>query len=148
MDPDRWQHITGIFHEALAQDSRSRESFLAAACGTDADLRRQVEAMLAADAKAAKSPEPFRSPTAAVTPGTQFGPYRIESLIGAGGMGEVYKARDTRLNRTVAIKVMPAEFAHEPELRQRFEREAQAIAALHHPHICVLHDIGHQDANW
>ena len=101
--------------------------------------------MLAGDERAATAGDPFHIPPQAVAPGTQLGPYRIDSLLGAGGMGEVYKARDSRLNRTVAIKVLPAVFAHDVELRQRFEREAQAIAALHHPHICVLHDIGNQD---
>ena len=72
-----------------------------------------------------------------VQPGTQFGPYEILSLIGAGGMGEVYKARDTRLDRTVAIKVL-IDLPDKPELTQRFEREARAIAALNHPHICTL----------
>ncbi len=80
-----------------------------------------------------------------LTPGRQLGPYEIQTPVGAGGMGEVYKARDTRLNRSVAIKVLPRHLKDNPELRQRFEREAQAIAALEHPHICVLHDVGHQD---
>jgi serine/threonine-protein kinase len=74
--------------------------------------------------------------------GTRLGPYTIESPIGAGGMGEVYKARDTRLDRTVAIKVLPAHIAADPDARERFEREARAVAALNHPHICTLHDIG------
>ena len=74
--------------------------------------------------------------------GRQLGPYEILEAIGAGGMGEVYRARDTRLNRSIAIKVLPAQVADRKEARQRFEREAQAIAALNHPHICVLHDIG------
>ena len=74
--------------------------------------------------------------------GTRLGPYEIQSAIGAGGMGEVYKARDTRLDRTVAIKVLPAELSADPDRRARFEREARAIAALNHPHICTLHDIG------
>ena len=77
--------------------------------------------------------------------GASLGPYRIEQPIGAGGMGEVYRARDSRLDRTVAIKVLLAHLAANPELRQRFEREARAVAALNHPHICVLHDIGQQD---
>ncbi len=77
--------------------------------------------------------------------GTRLGPYEILSPIGAGGMGEVYKARDTRLERTVAVKVLPPHVADRPEFRQRFEREARAIAALNHPHICTLHDIGEQD---
>ncbi len=74
--------------------------------------------------------------------GTRLGPYEIVAAIGAGGMGEVYRARDTRLDRTVAIKVLPAHVAADPDLRARFEREARAVAALQHPHICVLHDVG------
>ena len=75
--------------------------------------------------------------------GTQLGPYEILSPIGAGGMGEVYKARDTRLDRTVAIKVLPAHVAADPDLKRRFEREAKMISSLNHPHICTLYDIGH-----
>ena len=77
--------------------------------------------------------------------GTQLGPYEILSPLGAGGMGEAYKARDTRLDRTVAIKVLLAHVADDPDLRQRFEREAKTISSLNHPHICTLYDIGQQD---
>src|ERR1700674_4597401 len=77
--------------------------------------------------------------------GTRFGPYEIISAAGAGGMGEVYRAKDTRLDRLVALKVLPPELAHNPEKRQRFEREARSISTLSHPHICTLHDIGQQD---
>src|SRR5436190_5511738 len=80
-----------------------------------------------------------------VETGKQLGPYKILSLIGAGGMGEVYKAQDTRLNRTVAIKVLPQEISAKPEAKARLEREAQVIAALNHPHICTLYDVGEQD---
>src|SRR3970282_1547745 len=80
-----------------------------------------------------------------VAPGPRLGPYEILAPAGAGGMGEVYRARDTRLDRTVAIKVLPAHLSGDPLLRQRFEREAKAISALNHPHICILHDVGHQD---
>ena len=80
-----------------------------------------------------------------LTPGTTLGPYEILSPIGAGGMGEVYKARDTRLDRTVVIKVLPEHVAADPDLKQRFEREAKTISSLNHPHICTLHDIGNQD---
>jgi hypothetical protein len=82
----------------------------------------------------------------ALAPGTRLGPYAITASIGAGGMGEVYKATDTRLDRTVAIKVLPEHVASDPELRQRFEREAKTLAALSHPHICPVFDVGHQDA--
>ena len=78
-----------------------------------------------------------------LSPGTTLGPYEIQALLGAGGMGEVYKATDTRLDRTVAIKVLLAHVADDPDLRQRFEREAKAISSLNHPHICTLYDIGH-----
>src|SRR5271169_6622545 len=81
----------------------------------------------------------------AIQPGHHLGPYEILAAIGAGGMGEVYKARDTRLDRIVAIKVLPLHLADRAELRERFEREAKTIASLNHPHICVLHDIGQQD---
>ena len=75
-------------------------------------------------------------------PGTTLGPYEILSPIGAGGMGEVYKARDTRLDRTVAIKVLPEHIGADPDLKQRFEREAKTISSLNHPHICTLYEVG------
>src|ERR1700736_3990688 len=81
----------------------------------------------------------------AILPGLRLGPYEILSSIGAGGMGEVYRAKDTRLDRIVAIKVLPPHLADRAELRERFEREAKAISSLNHPHICTLHDVGHQD---
>jgi len=80
-----------------------------------------------------------------LTSGTKLGPYEIQSPLGAGGMGEVYRARDTRLDRTVAVKILPAHLSSNPEAKQRFEREARAISSLNHPNICTLHDVGHQD---
>src|SRR5438093_5466334 len=80
-----------------------------------------------------------------LTPGTRLGPYELLEPLGAGGMGEVYKARDTRLDRTVAIKVLPQHLSATPDLRARFEREARAVSSLNHPHICTLYDVGHQD---
>jgi eukaryotic-like serine/threonine-protein kinase len=80
-----------------------------------------------------------------LAPGTQLGPYEISAPLGAGGMGEVYRARDTRLERTVAIKILPTQFSSDPVRKQRFEREAKTISSLNHPHICVLYDVGHQD---
>src|SRR5688572_9824421 len=80
-----------------------------------------------------------------VAAGSRLGPYEVLSPLGAGGMGEVYKARDSRLDRFVAIKVLPSHLANNPELKQRFEREARAVSSLNHPHICVLHDVGQQD---
>src|SRR5262245_15042217 len=77
--------------------------------------------------------------------GTRLGPYEILSPIGAGGMGEVYRARDTRLDRSVAVKLLSAHLSSSPELRQRFEREARSVSGLNHPNICTLHDVGEQD---
>src|SRR3989475_2779666 len=84
-------------------------------------------------------------PPMPLTPSTKLGPYEILAPLGAGGMGEVYRARDTRLDRTVAVKVLPAHLSSSPEVRARFEREARAVSSLNHPHICTLHDVGHQD---
>src|SRR6202040_732224 len=81
----------------------------------------------------------------ALSPGSRLGPYEILSPLGAGGMGEVYRARDKRLGRDVAIKILPKEMSADPARKQRFEREAKSISGLNHPHICVLHDVGHQD---
>src|ERR1700730_9539976 len=81
----------------------------------------------------------------AIPAGTRLGPYEVLSAVGAGGMGEVYRARDTRLDRTVAIKILPDHLADRAELRERFECEAKTISSLNHPHICTLYDVGHQD---
>ncbi len=80
-----------------------------------------------------------------LAPETKLGPYVVVEALGAGGMGEVYRARDTRLDRDVAIKVLPQNLSQDPTRRQRLEREAKAVSRLNHPHICTLHDIGHDD---
>jgi eukaryotic-like serine/threonine-protein kinase len=79
-----------------------------------------------------------------IEPHTRLGPYEILSHLGAGGMGEVWRARDTRLERTVAIKILPAALSQNPQLRMRFEREARVISQLNHPHICTVHDVGQE----
>jgi serine/threonine protein kinase len=79
--------------------------------------------------------------------GTRLGPYEIQSAIGAGGMGQVYKARDTRLDRSVAIKILAPDVSADPDRRARFEREAKTVAGLSHPHICTLHDVGEHDGS-
>ena len=81
----------------------------------------------------------------ALSPGTKLGPYEIQSPLGAGGMGEVYRAQETRLGRDVAIKILPVHLVSTPEARERFESEARAVSSLNHPHICSLHDMGHHD---
>src|SRR5215468_352387 len=80
-----------------------------------------------------------------VPAGTRLGPFEIQALLGAGGMGEVYRARDTRLDRTVAVKVLPPHLSNLPDIRERFEREARTISSLNHPNICTLFDVGRED---
>src|SRR6478609_2125133 len=80
-----------------------------------------------------------------LTSGSRLGPYEIQSPLGAGGMGEVYRALDTRLQRIVAVKILPSHLSENPEAKERFDREARTISSLNHPNICTLHDIGHQD---
>src|SRR6202166_4068437 len=87
----------------------------------------------------------WRAQAMALTSGTKLGPYEIQSQLGAGGMGEVYRALDTRLERTVAVKVLASHLSSSPELKQRMEREGRAISSLNHPHICQLYDIGSQN---
>ena len=81
----------------------------------------------------------------ALTAGTKLGPYEIQSPLGAGGMGEVYRARDTRLERIVAVKILPSHLSENPEAKQRFDQEARTISSVNHPNICTLYDVGHQD---
>ena len=140
MAGDRWERIESLCHAALARPAAERAAFLAEACADDAGLRREVESLIAhAESSFLEKPVPATpSPV-----GQQLGAYRIVQSIGAGGMGEVYRARDTRLGRDVAVKILPAAVAADPDRRARFEREAQAIAALNHPNICTIHDVGH-----
>src|ERR1700733_6892443 len=81
-----------------------------------------------------------------LTSGTKLGPFEIQAPLGAGGMGEVYRARDTRLDRTVAVKILPSHLSENPEAKQRFDREARAISSLSHPNVCTLFDVGQQGA--
>jgi tRNA A-37 threonylcarbamoyl transferase component Bud32/WD40 repeat protein len=158
MTPERWQKIEQVFNAALEREPSQREAYLAQACRGDDDLRREVETLLAQEKPAERFLESEAAEVAMkvwakmqggdVEPtlvGRKLGSYKVLSLLGAGGMGEVYRARDMRLNRDVAIKVLPPHHFEKSELRERFEREARTIASLNHPHICTLYDIGHQD---
>ncbi len=129
-------------HEALARPASERAAFLAQACADDEEMRHEVESLLARDESTPSFLERPIGVDAALV-GRQLGAYRLEARIGSGGMGEVYRAKDTRLGRDVAVKILPAAWAEDPQRRARFEREARAVAALNHPNICTLHDVGH-----
>lgn len=149
MSPERWQLIEKIYHLALEREPNRRVSFLAEACADDEELRREVESLLASHDQAASFIEHPPADIAAGMVaekqsiiGRTLGHYRISSLLGAGGMGEVYRARDLRLDRDVAVKILPQHLAHDSEALRRFEREAKAVAALSHPNILSIFDFG------
>lgn len=148
---ERWQRIKAIFDSAQACAPADRASFLEKACGDDESLRREVESLLAADA----SNEDFlRAPAyefavgmlaegeAEFAAGHQIGRYTILSVLGSGGMGEVYLAQDGRLGRQIALKLISADFARDETRVRRFEQEASAALLINHPNVCVIHEIG------
>ena len=144
MNPERWQQIKQLYNSVLQQDAARRDLFLAKACRDDADLRRQVESLLAqtgssaelAGQVAAVAADAFSGDKIALKPGEMLGPYEVRALLGTGGMAKVYLAVDTRLRRKVAIKVSQERFT------RRFRREARAISSLNRPNICTLYDVG------
>ena len=148
MNPNRWRQIETLYRAAQDRRPEERNAFLDGACGHDLDLRQQVEALFQQDSAEPRQDSPTqtvatqtlatqaKSTQTMLSVGSQLGPYRIESSIGVGGMGEVYKATDIRLNRSVAVKILHR--AHS----DRFKRETRAIAALNHPNICTLYDVG------
>jgi eukaryotic-like serine/threonine-protein kinase len=154
MNRDRWVRIDELCQAALEREPAERGAFLREACAGDEELLREVESLLAQQSEAhaflevpaaaldGGLPSDVGVPREALAPGARLGPYEVVSQIGAGGMGEVYKAKDTRLGRTVAIKILPPELSADPDRRARFEREAKTIAGLTHPHICTLYDVG------
>ena len=154
MKSDRWQQIERICHEALERDESQRAAFLQEACAGDETLRHEVEDLLAQETKAQDFLE---APALEVEAqamardqtgprlGQQVGSYEIVSLLGAGGMGEVYLARDSRLGRKVALKFLPDFMQQDDTARRRFVREAKLAAALDHPFICKVYEIGEED---
>jgi eukaryotic-like serine/threonine-protein kinase len=148
MTPERWQQVSRIYHDALARDSRERVSFLREVCRDDEALRREVESLLAepasaenflADPALAVSAELLDDAAEPLLTGQRLGAYEIVDLLGIGGMGEVYRARDTKLGREVALKVLPRLFSADPARLARFEREARVLASLNHPHIAAIY---------
>ena len=133
-----WRRVEEIVHAALEHAPGERQAFVRDACGNDENLHAEVESLLANASAAEQSTFRIGEPVVDLV-GQRIGTYRIESILGAGGMGEVYRARDTKLARDVAIKVLPRDFASDPERLSRFQREARVLASLNHPHIGAIH---------
>lgn len=151
---ERWTQVDQLFQAALERATEERAAFINKACGSDDSLRREVEALLASEGEARNFIEsPAYQLAASLLAGDDteslsgrlLGHYQIISLLGKGGMGEVYRARDTRLGRDVAIKLLPADFAHDTDRLRRFEQEARATSALNHPNILTIYDFGEHD---
>ena len=153
LSDDQWARLKDIFHEALERPAAGRKAFIREACEGDAALEAALESLLASDDSAREfleTPAVARvglpsQPTSTLAPGDRLGAYEIVAFLGAGGMGEVYRARDARLERDVALKVLPAQVMNDTVRRQWLTREAQAAAPLDHPNICPVFDIGEQD---
>src|SRR5437667_6156840 len=153
---DLWQQVQQLFDAALQHSPEKRQEFLEQACGSNQEVRREVESLLAAhDQSGSFMAEPalagmaevLHRATSRFQPGDTVGAYKVLDLVGRGGMGEVYRARDTRLKRDVAIKVLPQAFSADRERLRRFEQEARSAAALNHPNIISVHDMGTADGS-
>ena len=150
MTPERWRRIEEVYQGAVERPAWAREAYLTGACGDDDELRREVESLLAQDASAdavvtrgavVAAAGLVRDVSASALTGRRLGAYHVLSPLGVGGMGEVYRARDTRLGRDVAIKILPREFTSHPDRLARFEREARVLASLNHPHIGGIYGV-------
>ena len=152
MSDDRWERVADLYQAAQERAPEERLAFVRQASDNDSGLRREIESLLAQDEKTVVLDRPIAAAAgslladnAGVQPGNLIGPYRIDSLLGVGGMGEVYRARDTKLNRDVAVKILPPALATDPDRLARFKREAQVLASLNHPNIASIH--GFEDSS-
>lgn len=153
MDPTRWQEISFIYRAALERDEESRTAFLDETCGGNDTLRREIESLLGSDADAASLLNAFVEAAARVVAGDRgelragqrLAHYRVVGRLGAGGMGVVYRARDEQLRRDIAVKVLAGGSFGDELARARLLREARSAAALNHPSICTIHEVGEAD---
>ncbi|HMX24761.1 MAG TPA: protein kinase, partial [Blastocatellia bacterium] len=154
MKSERWQQINDLYCAAVERDEAARAKFLAEACDDDFELRREVESLLESNRDAGEFLSSSALDVAAQTLATdqdhfligqKLGAYQVLSLLGAGGMGHIYLAEDTRLNRKVAIKLLPREFTQDQDRVRRFKQEARAASALNHPNILTIFEIGEHE---
>jgi serine/threonine protein kinase len=156
MTPERWQKVERIYQAALDHDPSARSAFLDQSCAGDVELRREVVSLL----EAHKPDDPFlESPAVEVAAraladeaprlarGQRLGSYELIAPLGAGGMGEVWRALDPALNRQVAIKILPSQYSHDPERLRRFEQEARAAGMLNHPNVLAIYTIGREEGS-
>jgi serine/threonine protein kinase len=148
MTPERWQRASEIYEAALEREPGERGVFIANVCGDDQELRREVESLLAnteasllIDSSVWDLADDLLPGEVGLAPGAHVGPYRIEGVLGSGGMGQVYRARDTKLNRDVALKVLPDVFTGDTERLALFTREAHVLASLNHPGIAAIYGL-------
>ena len=149
MTTDRWRRIEALYHEMRARPAHERAAALVAACAGDAALQAEVQSLLDQPESAAgflATPAldvaaQLVSPAHSLLIGRRLGVFELQGLLGVGGMGEVYRARDTRLGRDVAIKILPRAFTDDPDRLARFEREARVLASLNHPHIGAIYAV-------
>jgi eukaryotic-like serine/threonine-protein kinase len=156
MKPERWQHVQNLYHAALEREPNQRSAFLEEACAGDEGLHVEVESLLDHHEQAerfidtaalALAAEGLAEEQGLSLVGQQIGPYKVLSLLGRGGMGEVYLAQDSRLERKVALKLLPTQFTQDKDRVQRFKREAKAASALNHPNILTVYEIGELDGH-
>jgi serine/threonine protein kinase/tetratricopeptide (TPR) repeat protein len=154
MTPERWQQVERLYQAALVREPSQRAAFLEEACAGDEELRREAESLLAYEPQAESFIEaPALEAAAKTLPGDQaqflvgrqIGSYKVLSLLGTGGMGEVYRAQDSRLDREITLKILPAGVASDRDRLRRFIREAKAASALNHPNVATIHEIGESD---
>src|SRR5262245_12995302 len=150
MTPERWQQVNELFHSALRYDPAQRVSFLNKVCDGDHELRQEVESLISSHQNSDGFNEryPIEAATMLIaedrpdlSAGQRIGQYKILSLLGRGGIGEVYLASDSKLGRKVALKLLPSSFTQDHDRSRRFEQEARAASALNHPNILTIFDI-------
>jgi serine/threonine protein kinase len=154
MTPERWQQVDEIFQAAIELDPPQRAAFLDTSCAGDEELRSEVESLISCDEQGLSFiDEPAYQVAASLlvsekpqlTEGQHIAHYEIVGLIGKGGMGEVYAAKDKLLNRRIALKLLPADYTRHKDRLRRFQQEAQAVSALNHPKLLTIHELGEVD---